>query len=95
MYGSIYDIYLFIYLEVAKYFRKVKNKPCKSGFEVVELERSRDWHLTVRPKQTHHFKRRSRLKHAYVAYVRVDLESLGSNKHFCSKFVRVGAKKYM
>ena len=44
MYGYIYDIYLFFYLEVVKYVGKVKNKPCKSGFEVVELERSGDWH---------------------------------------------------
>ena len=37
--------YLFIlYLKVVKYVGKVKNKPGKSGFEVVELERSRDWH---------------------------------------------------
>ena len=44
MYGYIYDIYSLLYLEVAKYVGKGKNKPCKSGFEVVELERSRDWH---------------------------------------------------
>ena len=42
MYGYIYDIYLFLYLEVVKCVGKVKNKPCKSGFEVVKLERSRD-----------------------------------------------------
>ena len=44
MYGYIYDIYLLLYLEVVKCVGKVKNKSCKSGFEVVELERSRDWH---------------------------------------------------
>ena len=44
MYGYIYDIYLFLYLEVVKCVGKVENKPCKSGFEVVKLERSRDWH---------------------------------------------------
>ena len=44
MYGYIYDIYLLLYLEVVKCVGKVKNKPRKSGFKVVKLERSRDWH---------------------------------------------------
>ena len=48
--------------------------------------------LTARPKHGHHFKRASRLKHAYLKYVQVDMESLRSNKHLSSKFVRVWAK---
>ena len=47
MYGYIYDIYESPYLKVVKYVGKVKDKPCKSGFEVVELERSRDRHWTI------------------------------------------------
>ena len=84
MYGYTYDIYLLLDLEVVKYVGEVKNKPRKSGFEVVKLQRSRDAALTARPKQVHHFKQPSRLKHAY----------LGSNKHLSSKFESVRAKKY-
>ena len=79
MYGYIYDIYLFFYLEVVKYVGKVKNKPCKSGYDWPWLA------LTAPPKQGRHFKQPSRLKHAY----------LGSNKHLSSKFESVRAKKYV
>ena len=79
MYGYIYDIYLFLYLEVVKYVGKVKNKPCKSGYDWPWLA------LTAPPKQGRHLKQPSRLKHAY----------LGSNKHLSSKFESVRAKKYI
>ena len=50
MYGYIYDIYLLLYLEVLKYVGNMKNKPCESGFEVVELETCFDVHsLSVHP----------------------------------------------
>ena len=47
MYGYTYDIYLLLDLEVVIYVGEVKNKPRKSGFEVVKLQRSRDWHWPV------------------------------------------------
>ena len=49
--------------------------------------------MIARPKPGHHLKRPSRLKHASLKYVRVDLESLGPNEHFGSKFGCVSAKK--
>ena len=83
-----------LYLEVAEYLGKGKINHVNRASKLFNL-REAVTGIGHSAKTRSSLQRPSRLKHAYLKYVQADLESLGSNDYFGSKFRWVSAKKYM